>query len=109
MGCHCSEVRKYTKQLSNLHKAKSSMNNAITSSDEVNRSIAESGTIFKETLILNQVENTIGDELINGYKETISSIDEAVAEVNNAIQIVSKKLDNYKSLDRAWHHRHHHD
>lgn len=100
--------KKYTKQLSNLQEAKSSMNNATTSSDEINGSIVKSGTTFKEALILNQVENSIGDELINGYKQTVSSIDEAVGEVNYAIQIVSRKLENYKSLDRAWHNRHHH-
>ena len=108
MGCYCSEVRKYTKQLSNLQKSKSSMNNAVTSSDEVNRSIVESGTVFKEAVILNKAEDVIGDELINGYKEAVSFIDEAVVEVNNAIQIVSRKLENYKALDRAWHKRHHH-
>lgn len=108
MGCYCSEVRKYTKQLSNLKNAKSIMDDATTSSDETNKSIVKSGTNFKESLILNQAENTIGDELINGYKETVSAIDEAVEEVNNAIQIVLEKLDRYKSLDKAWHHHHHH-
>lgn len=108
MGCCCSEVSEYTKQLNKLKKAKTFVTKATSCGALTNDTMIKCGTEFKEAVILNQAEESIGEEILNAYKPSVVAISDAMNEVDSAITLVTKLLNHYKAEDRAWHHRHHH-
>lgn len=107
MGCRCSEVIKYAEQLFKLKLAEEYMKTVVDNVKGTEDSLKKSGDNFKTAVILNNAEDSIGEELCEGYGEAVNRCNEAYEEVKSAIETVSDKLKSYREEDKSWHKRKH--